>query len=59
MKILRFLIGNNEIVDKIKEAKQKSWIVSQNEQISFIQNNDKLNLQSRQLVDNYLLLYEY
>lgn len=31
-----FLIGNNEIVDKIKEAKQKSWIVSQNEQISFI-----------------------
>lgn len=24
-----FLIGNNEIVDKIKEAKQKSWIVSQ------------------------------
>ena len=31
-----FLIGNNEIVDKIKEAKQKSWIVSQNEQNSFI-----------------------
>lgn len=54
-----FLIGNNEIGDKITEAKQKSWIVSQNEQISFIQNNDKLNLQSRQLVDNYLLLYEY
>ena len=31
-----FLIGNNEIGDKITEAKQKSWIVSQNEQISFI-----------------------
>ena len=24
-----FLIGNNEIGDKITEAKQKSWIVSQ------------------------------
>lgn len=31
-----FVIGNNEIGDKITEAKQKSWIVSRNEQISFI-----------------------
>ena len=31
-----FLIGNNEIGDKITEAKQKSWIVSENKQISFI-----------------------
>ena len=31
-----FLIGNNEIGDKITEAKQKSWIVNKNEQISFI-----------------------
>ena len=31
-----FLIGNSEIGDKIIEAKQKSWIVNENEQISFI-----------------------
>ena len=31
-----FLIGNIENGDKITEAKQKSWIVSFNEQISFI-----------------------
>ncbi len=31
-----FLIGNAESGDKITEAKQKSWIVSKNEQISFI-----------------------
>ena len=31
-----FLIGDNETGDIIKEAKQKSWIVSENEQISFI-----------------------
>lgn len=31
-----FLIGNIETGDKITEAKQKSWIVSSNEQISFI-----------------------
>ena len=31
-----FLVGNSEPGDKITEAKQKSWIVSQNEQISFI-----------------------
>ena len=31
-----FLIGNSEPGDKITEAKQKSWIVSKNEQISFI-----------------------
>lgn len=31
-----FLIGNNELGDKITVAKQKSWIVNENEQISFI-----------------------
>ena len=31
-----FLIGNSEVGDKITEAKQKSWIVSENKQISFI-----------------------
>ena len=31
-----FLIGNVEAGDKITEAKQKSWIVSENEQLSFI-----------------------
>lgn len=31
-----FLIGNYESGDKIAEAKQKSWITYQNEQISFI-----------------------
>ena len=31
-----FLIGNNEIEDKITIAKQKSWIVHRSEQISFI-----------------------
>ena len=31
-----FLIGGNEDGDKITEAKQKSWIISQNEQIAFI-----------------------
>ena len=31
-----FLIGNNETGDKITETKQKSWLVSRNEQISFI-----------------------
>ena len=31
-----FLIGNSEVGDKLTEAKQKSWIVSRNEQISFI-----------------------
>lgn len=31
-----FLIGSNENGDKITEAKQKSWIISQNEQITFI-----------------------
>ena len=29
-----FLIGNVEAGDKITEAKQKSWIVSENEQQS-------------------------
>lgn len=32
----QFLIGNYESGDKIAEAKQKSWITYQNEQISFI-----------------------
>ena len=31
-----FLIGDNEVGDKITEAKQRSWITSRNEQISFI-----------------------
>lgn len=31
-----FLIGNYESGDKTTEAKQKSWITYQNEQISFI-----------------------
>lgn len=31
-----FLIGGNEYGDKIHDAKQKSWIINQNEQISFI-----------------------
>lgn len=31
-----FLIGNAESGYKITEIKQKSWIVSKNEQISFI-----------------------
>lgn len=31
-----FLIGNNEVGDKVTEAKQKSWIICENEQISFI-----------------------
>ena len=31
-----FLIGDSEVGDKITEAKQKSWIVDENEQISFI-----------------------
>lgn len=31
-----FLIGDNEDGDKITEAKQKSWIINKNEQISFI-----------------------
>ena len=31
-----FLIGNIEVGDNIKEAKQKRWIVSEDEQISFI-----------------------
>ena len=31
-----FLIGGNEDGDKITEAKQKSWITSENEQIAFI-----------------------
>lgn len=31
-----FLIGNSEVGDKITEAKQKCWIVSENKQISFI-----------------------
>ena len=31
-----FLIGHSEVGDKITEAKQKSWIVSKNKQISFI-----------------------
>lgn len=31
-----FLIGNIEIGDQITEAKQKSWIIEENEQISFI-----------------------
>ena len=31
-----FLIGNNEAEDKVTEAKQKSWIICENEQISFI-----------------------
>lgn len=31
-----FLIGNYESGDKITEAKQKTWITYQNEQISFI-----------------------
>ena len=31
-----FLIGGNEDGDKITEAKQKSWIISENNQISFI-----------------------
>lgn len=31
-----FLIGNNEAGDKVTEAKQKSWIICENEQISFI-----------------------
>ena len=37
-----FLIGDVEAGDKITEAKQKSWIVSENEQLSFIQNKDEL-----------------
>ena len=37
-----FLIGNNEIGDKITDAKQKSWLVSRNEQISFIYEGNKL-----------------
>lgn len=31
-----FLIGGNEYGDKITEAKQRSWIINRNEQISFI-----------------------
>lgn len=31
-----FLIGWNEDGDKIKEAKQRSWIINKNEQLSFI-----------------------
>lgn len=31
-----FLIGNNEYGDKITEAKQKSWIISEEEQMSFL-----------------------
>ena len=31
-----FLIGSNEDGDNITEAKQKSWIINENEQISFI-----------------------
>ena len=31
-----FLIGNNEAEDKVTGAKQKSWIICENEQISFI-----------------------
>lgn len=31
-----FLIGGNEDGDKITEAKQRSWIINRNEQISFI-----------------------
>ena len=31
-----FLIGGNEDGDKITEAKQKSWIINRNEQITFI-----------------------
>ena len=31
-----FLIGNSEVGDKITEARQKSWITTENEQISFI-----------------------
>lgn len=31
-----FLIGGNEDGDKIHDAKQKSWIINQNEQITFI-----------------------
>ncbi|MDE5831100.1 MAG: DUF1848 domain-containing protein [Clostridia bacterium] len=31
-----FLIGGNEDGDKITEAKQKSWIIDRNEQITFI-----------------------
>lgn len=31
-----FLIGGNENGDKITEARQRSWIVNKNEQISFI-----------------------
>lgn len=31
-----FLIGNSEVGDKITDAKQKSWIVNKNEQISFL-----------------------
>lgn len=31
-----FLIGGNEDGDKIHNAKQKSWIINQNEQITFI-----------------------
>ncbi len=30
-----FLIGNSKVGDEITEAKQKSWIVSENEQIIF------------------------
>lgn len=30
------LIGGNEDGDKITEAKQRSWIINRNEQISFI-----------------------
>ena len=31
-----FLIGNNEYGDKITEAKQKSWIISEEEQMTFL-----------------------
>ena len=31
-----FLIGNIQASDKITDAKQKSWIVNENEQIRFI-----------------------
>ena len=31
-----FLVGSSEVEDEITEAKQKSWIVCGNEQISFI-----------------------
>ena len=40
-----FLLGNNEAGDKITEAKQKSWIVSGNEQISFIRDKKLVALE--------------